>query len=334
MFNPVIDSMRGLCACTDLPRVREEVSSRHISLGSFSEAQHVFGCERIEKVFGFLAGENRRLRSARGDSATPDITLVDSSVFRAVTRMAWAQWRHQDTEQSAVRLHLKFNLFDSEPIETNITEARRCERKALEEMIHAGEFYVGDCNYGRDYQMLGRFEQADCRYVIRLAENASQTQIESLALDAEDRAAGVVSDQIVRLGAKKCWHHGPVRVIRIEREDMDEPVILVTNCLDRADYSAALIAEIYRQRWAIELFFRWMKCILGRPNQWHWLAESPEGVAIQIYAVLIAALLLSRHLGKLPNKRTMEMLRFHALGMLGHETLEEVLAKALVKKRS
>jgi hypothetical protein len=210
--------------------------------------------------------------------------MVDSTVFRAVTRMAWAQWRHQNTEQRAVRLHLKFNLFEAGPVEANVTEGRRCERKGLEEMIRAGEFYVGDRYYSRDYKMPGRFDDAGCRYVFRLPENANLTVIEDLPLDAEDRAAGVVSDRIVRLGARERWHSATVRVIRIEREDMDEPVVLVTNCLERCDYSAALLAGIYRHRWTIELFFRWMKCILGRPDQWHWLAESAAGATIQIYA--------------------------------------------------
>jgi IS4 transposase len=50
--------------------------------------------------------------------------------------------------------------------------------------------------------------------------------------------------------------------------------------------------EIYKLRWTIELFFRWLKCLL--PCR-HWLAESRNGVAIQVYCALIAALLLSRH---------------------------------------
>ena len=149
----------------------------------------------------------------------------------------------------------------------------------------------------------------------------------------EDKAAGVVSDQIVRLGAREREHHGPVRVVRIEKPELDEPVILVTNQLDRECFSAALIAEIYHQRWAIELFFRWFKCVLGRADNWHWLAESPEGVAIQLYSALIAALLLARQLGRLPSKRCMEMLRFHSMGMASNEELEAAI-EAEVQKRS
>ena len=332
LFNPIIDSMRGLCACSDFQQVQEEVCSRHVSLGSFSEAQQVFGSQRVSQVFAELVEEDRRLRHPDDSKRFPDLLLVDSSVFPAVARMVWAQWRSQNTEQSAVRLHLKFHVFGGHPADASVTGARRCERKALEEMMSPGEFYVGDRNYGRDYQMLKRLGEAECGYIFRMANNANMTVIEELPLDDEDGAAGVVSDQRVQLGARKCWHHGPVRVIRIEKPDLREPLILVTNQTDHTVFSAALIAQIYWQRWKIELFFRWLKCVLGRPQKWHWLAESAQGVSIQLYAALIAALLLSRRLGKLPDKRTMELLRFHALGMVSDAHLEKVLEKLLAKK--
>jgi hypothetical protein len=336
-FNPVIDSIRGLCACSNLERVQHEVCSRPISLGSFSEAQSVFGYGRLEQLFEELVQDNLQ-HGASGDSsrgglgkAPAVLHLVDSSVFRAVPRMCWAQWRRQNTTQRAVRLHLKFNLFDRQPSEVSVTEGRRCERKALAEMIREGEFYVGDRYYGRDYKWLKALDEAECGYIIRLCENASLTVNENLPLEQEDKAAGVVSDQIVRLGARECWYSAPVRVVRIEKPELNEPVIIVTNQLERESFSAALIADIYRQRWAIELFFRWFKCVLGRAKQWHWFAESLEGVTIQIYAALIAALLLSRHLGKLPNKRCMEMLRFHSMGIASNEELKAWLGSELQK---
>ncbi len=333
-FNPVIDSVRGLCSCSDFKRVQEEVCGRHISLGSFSEAQHVFGSARLQKVFGeMLRKSPGAIVPPPGTSRSSCLQLVDSTVIAALPRMDWAEWRHQGKTQRAVRLHLKFNVLRGEPGEASITPGRTCERAAFKKMVKAGEFNVGDRNYSRDHKLLKYLEDEGCSYLVRLCESAVQTVIEELPITAEDRAAGVVSDRIVRLGAKKCGHHGPVRVIRIEKEELDEPVILVTNRLDPATHSAALLAEIYQGRWEIELFFRWFKCVLGRADQWHWFAESPEGVAIQIYSALIAALLLARRLGKLPGKRAMEALRFQAMGMASEEELERVVARAMPKIR-
>ena len=80
------------------------------------------------------------------------------------------------------------------------------------------------------------------------------------------------------------------------------------------------MALLYKQRWQIELFFRRVKCILGCR---HWLAESPQGVAIEIYLALIAALLLQLYTGQAPNRRMMELIQFYLLGVA---TLEELWA--------
>ncbi|NWK57829.1 hypothetical protein HW115_19590, partial [Verrucomicrobiaceae bacterium N1E253] len=68
------------------------------------------------------------------------LRLVDSSVFSALPRMAWAHWRpHYGTKQSALRLHIKFSLLDEKPSGALISPAKTCERKALEKMIQPGE---------------------------------------------------------------------------------------------------------------------------------------------------------------------------------------------------
>jgi hypothetical protein len=334
-FNPILDSMRGLCAASKFEKVQTQVCTRRMSLGSFSEAQSVFGFGRLEDIFKNLAAEN--IREARpGSKIPPDLLralrLVDSSVFLALPRMSWAHWRSGIQKDAAVRLHLSYNLLDEKPSQVVISPAKLCERKALEMMLKEGEIYVGDRNYGRDYQLLDRMEKAGCGYIMRLCEQASITVLEELPLSAEDRKAGVVSDQIVSLGADRRSRLERVRIVRIEKPELDEPLLIVTNQLSRDDLSAALVGEIYWNRWAIELFFRWLKCIFGNPKQWHWFAESPEGVGIQLYSALIASLLLARRMGKLPNKRMIEALHWHQLGLISEEELSESLQKALPKK--
>jgi IS4 transposase len=80
------------------------------------------------------------------------------------------------------------------------------------------------------------------------------------------------------------------------------------------------VALLYQQRWQVELFFRWLKCTLGCG---HWLAESPQGVAIELYLALIAALLLRLYTGAAPNRRMLELIQFYLLGVA---SLDELLA--------
>ena len=99
----------------------------------------------------------------------------------------------------------------------------------------------------------------------------------------------------------------------------------------REDLSAELIGLIYRQRWQIELFFKWIKTIL---NCRHWLAESPEGVRIQIYCVLIASLLLMLWSGQRPNQRMVESLQWYWMGLATAEEFPLPFERARSTKKS
>lgn len=333
-YNPILQSMRGLCAASKFEKVQQKVCSRKMSLGSFSEAQSVFEASRLEDIFQHLVAENiQQSHSKVPPHLSKAMRLVDSCVFKALPRMAWAYWRDQSNKQSAVRLHFSYHLLDQKAADAVISPAKLCERKALEMMLKPGDFYIGDRNYSRDYKLLGRMSELGCGFLFRLCEQAIVQVHEELELSEEDRAAGVVSDQIVKLGKTKRYESGYVRLIRIEKDTLDEPILLITSELSPRIMSAGLLAETYRTRWDIELFFKWLKCIFGRPAQWHWFAESENGVGIQMYSTLIASLLLSRRLGKLPDRRTMEALQWHQMGIISTKELEGVInTKALKNK--
>jgi Transposase DDE domain len=98
---------------------------------------------------------------------------------------------------------------------------------------------------------------------------------------------------------------------------------LVTNQTP-GQLSGALVSQLYRCRWQVELFLRWVKCILGCR---HWLAESHEGVALQIYLALIAVLLLELYTGRRPTRRMMELIQFYLLGVASLADLEAGLER-------
>lgn len=317
LFNPVVESMRGLCAASHLRRVQEDVCSHPVSLGSFSEAQAVVDPELLRKVFEQLgAGDacepwgERRLEPYR-----KVLMAVDSTLWRALPRMAWAIWRYQHGRESALRMHIKFNILEQKPVQVHVTPARRCERSVLREHLEKGEFYVGDRNYGEDYGLFAEMKQQGCSFVMRLRGDAAVRVLEEFPLSPEDRQAGVISDARVELGTRNRDRSVPLRLVRILGEE--EQLLLVTD-KDREELSAGLIALIYRYRWQVELFFKWIKCILGCR---HWLAQSPRGVALQVYCALIAALLLQRYTRRRPGKRAMEMIRFYLLGYAGVDEL-------------
>jgi hypothetical protein len=109
------------------------------------------------------------------------------------------------------------------------------------------------------------------------------------------------------------------KCIRSSEQEYD--MWLVT---DRLDLSAEVIALLYRYRWQVELFFRWFKCVLGCK---HLLAQSENGIRIELYAALIASLLIVLWTGRKPTKRTLEMLQFHFQGWASAEEVEAHIAR-------
>jgi Transposase DDE domain len=315
LFNPVVRTMRGLCEATKLGRVQREISGASVSLGSFSEAQAVFAPEVLEEVIKELGVEAaRRGQTLSGiKPAQWQALIVDSSLFRALPRMVWALWRHQGVTQRAVRLHLKYDLVANAPLEGRVSPGAECERKAWRELMKKGELYVGDRYYGQDHALLMQAKEAGCAFVVRLRQASYVQVIEELALTPEDGEARVMRAARVMLGRDA--KAGPFLLVEVAGDK--EPLLLLSS-LESEQLSAQGVALLYRQRWRVELFFRWIKCLLGCR---HWLAESERGVAMQIYCALIAALLLALYSGKRPGRRAMELIQFY---LLGYATLEEV----------
>jgi hypothetical protein len=314
LLNPVVRTMRGLCSASHLQRVQEQICSRPVSLGSFSEAQHLLAPALLEKVFAGLAAEvhgpvpnDPRLQAQRW-------LAHDGTLWRALPRMGWALYGAGRGGQSrGVKLHLSFHLLEDKPVRGTVRPGKDCERAVWKQRWEPGDAYIGDRYFGEDYGLLDELTQALCVYVLRLREQAVITVEEELPVSPADRAAGVVRQAWVVLG--KRTRSGRVRVVWVEAEG--HSLILVTNQTP-AQLPAELVSLLYRKRWQVELFFRWIKCILGCR---HWLAESPEGVALQIYLALIAALLLQLYTGKRPSKRMMELIQFYQLGVASLEEL-------------
>jgi hypothetical protein len=322
LLNPVVRTMRALCSASQLQRVREEICSRPVSLGSFSEAQHLLDPALLEKVFVDLAARVQGSQAADPRLKARNWMAHDGTLWRALPRMSWALYGGgRGGGSRAVKLHLSLHVLEDKPVRGTVRRGKDCERAVWHERWEAGDAYIGDRYYGEDYQLLEQLAQAFCAYVLRLREQAAITVEEELPLTEADRRAGVVRQAWVRLGARQRTER--VRVVWVEAEG--HKLILVTN-LSPEELSAELVSLLYRKRWQVELFFRWIKCILGCR---HWLAESPEGVALQVYLALIAALLLQLYTGKRPSKRMMELIQFYLLGVASLEELTAGLEREL-----
>jgi hypothetical protein len=322
LLNPVVRTMRGLCSASRLSRVRQEICSRPVSLGSFSEAQHLLDPALLEKVFVDLSDELHQPGPVDRSIQIRGWMAHDGTLWRALPRMSWALYGGGRGSQSrAVKLHLSFHVLEDKPVRATVRRGKDCERAVWQEHWRSGDAYIGDRYFGENYRLLDQLTQRQCAYVLRLREQSVITVEQELAVSLADRAAGVMRQAWAHLGVRT--RSGRVRVVWVQAEGHE--LILVTN-LSPEELAAEQVSLLYRKRWQVELFFRWIKCILGCR---HWLAESPEGVSLQVYLALIAALLLQLYTGSRPSKRMMELIQFYLTGVATLEELTEGLHREL-----
>lgn len=321
-FNSTVTTLRGLRQFTTLGKVQRLCGVKPTSLGSLSEAGRVFDPQALEPIIAELAAQAVRARAAfpsAKEAALAGLIAVDGSLLKALPRMAWALW--QDATHRAAKMHVAFAVFAGVPVRATVTHGNGSERDELRKLVQPGGFYVADRGYA-DYSLFRDFEAQGVRFLIRLQENAVFEVQEERPLSDADRAAGVVRDVLLkRLGTEK--HNAllpqPLRLVRVQGTQPDQAWVLATNALS---LPAELIAIAYHHRWQIELFFRWLKCVLGCR---HLLSESHSGVTLQVYCAVIAALLIGLWTGSKPNKRTYEMLCHYFSGWATAEELERHL---------
>ena len=330
--NPSLDSLRSLQNASNWEKVRKRLGIPRVSLGSLSESARVFDPALVRPLLKELAELARPHFQGREAEALANLTAVDGSVFAALPRMAWALW--MDAEHRGIKLHLQFQASKGVPGDAAITPAACSEPAALAAMLESGRLYVCDRGYA-SFELFRRILDAGSSFIIRVKDDISLHVLEERPLSPAALQAGVVRDVILkRLGTS---HHKdvvgrPMRLVIVkvvERNGKATELWLIT---DRFDLDADLVAIAYRYRWSVELFFRWLKCVLGAR---HLVSHNENGVALQMYAALIVSLLIAIRTGSKPTKRTFETIQFYLLGWVTDEEFTAHLTRlANPKKRA
>jgi IS4 transposase len=202
----------------------------------------------------------------------------------------WTQDRRTRNTQG-VKLHLLLEAHDAIPCAGTITMANVNDiEEAVKLPLQPGACYVFDKGYC-DYNWWANLDQAGACFVTRFKRNAALRveQVREIPAAATGR---VLADEIVRFrhrnpgGRRRNGYTQPLRRITVLRPDQAQPLVLATNDLAS---DAFAIAEHYRARWQIELYFKWIKQHL-RIRQF--LGRSENAVRIQVLTALIAYLLL------------------------------------------
>ncbi len=327
MFNPIFNSLRALQQACELKKVQKLLGCPRASLGSLSEATQVFDAQAMESIVRELAETTQPVRDVSRGYVEHALTAVDGSVVKTLSTIAEAAYikNHHGQSRSAWRLHTHFDIDHTVPKRIDVTPGsnggKNDEKNVLREHLQADHCYVMDRWYA-EYALFNQINAIGSSYVCRIRDNSSYRVIESRPLSEEARAAGVLSDEVVQLGhpsRRDRQTDRPVRLVcvsvtpRVKKRGGDTPsdgvLRIATNLLDPP---AEIISEIYRQRWSVEVFFKFFKHVLGCR---HLLSQDPVGIQIQVYCAVIACLLISLWTGRKPTLRTYEMISYYFIGL-------------------
>jgi len=233
-------------------------------------------------LFAHMVGQaSRGLKKKIGEA----VRLIDSTGLPLSSLSAG--WANFSTGVFGAKLHVVYDPDAERPLYVEVTSARVNDITPAKQMpIEAGATYVFDLGY-YDYQWWADLDAAGCRIVTRFKKNTPLAVIEERPVPS---GSAVLSDRIGRLPAR--LQHSrrnpfakPVREVRVVT-DIGKQLRILTNDLNAP---ADEIADLYKRRWQVELFFRWIKQTLRIR---HFLGTSENAVRIQVAVALIAYLII------------------------------------------
>ena len=258
------------------------VGARPVRRSTLSDANLLRPAVVFSELFALMMKlAHRGLRRALADTTY----LIDSTGLRLDERSA--EWARFSTGVCGAKLHVIYDPDADRPIYVAVSAANVNDITLAQQMpIEPGATYVFDLGY-YDYGWWAKLDDAGCRIVTRFKKNTPLRVLEELRVPKD---GPVLSDRIgflpARLSFSRCnpLEHA-VREICV-MTDAGKLLRILSNDLDA---TAEEIAALYKRRWAIELFFRWVKQILEIRR---FLGTSENAVRIQIAVALIAFLLL------------------------------------------
>lgn len=258
------------------------VGTMPVKRSTMSDANSKRPWQVFSELFGqMLPQAHRGLRRVTADA----VRLIDStSVQLSSLSRSWATF---SADVFGAKAHIVYDPNAGRPVYFAVTPSNVNDITAAKVMpIEPGVTYVYDLGY-YDYGWWAALDDAGCRFVTRLKKNTPFTAVHANRVPT---GSNILSDRIGRLPARLAKSRNnplqvPVREVRVII-DTGKILRIVTNDLDAP---AEEIADLYKQRWQIELFFRWVKQTLRIK---HFVGVSENAVRIQIAIALIAFLVL------------------------------------------
>jgi len=255
------------------------------------------------------------LLELNGDAFALDSTTIDL----CLALFPWAYFRRY---KAGIKAHTMLDLNVGMPVFMSISHAKTHDLCALDQLTpQPGAFYVMDKAY-TDYERLYRLHTAGAFFITRAKNNLDCGIRERLPVPPE---SGVSSDRLVRLRGIKSRHRYPdtLRVVRYADPESGRRLRFLTN---NTLLGAATVALLYRKRWKIELFFKWIKQHLHIKA---FFGTTPNAVKVQMWVAVITYVLVARLKQRYAVVREMnEILQILSVTILEKTPVNQLLSTA------
>ena len=287
-------------------------STHHYHLGmckikrsTLADANRNRSCDVFEKACQLLLQQaHRRERKEIKDL----LYLIDSTPI-SLKGLGYDDWTKSNSNYrtQGLKIHMMVSADTQTPVHAEITAPNVNDITAGKRItLEKGACYVFDKGYN-DYNWWHKINQEEAFFVGRFKKNAGIEHVKSLEIPISSEKI-ILTDEVVsfknkRPGGKRInnYYGTNLRRIVVNRPEKETPLILVTNDFSR---SAEDVAERYKSRWGIELFFKWLKQNLKIKQ---FLGRSKNAVKVQIYTAIITYLLVQSYQARKEVKTTLRL---------------------------
>lgn len=291
---------------------------KNVSKSSLARANQDRDYRIFEEFAYFLVNEAQQKRKTDIFKLGGNVYAFDSTTIDLCLNVFW--WAKFRKKKGGIKVHTLYDVETQIPTFFHITTASVHDSKAMDKIPYEpGSYYIFDRAYN-NFKMLYRTHQIEACFVVRAKKN-----LQYKALKWKRRMPkNVLSDMTIELTGfyPKQYYPDKLRLVRYWDEEQKREFVFLTNAMD---ISALQVAELYKNRWQVELFFKWLKQHLKIKKFW---GTTENAVRIQIYAAICTYCLVAiiQHDMKL-DRSTYEVLQILSISLTDKTLLKDLFNK-------
>lgn len=314
------ESLRGLIVALDAhhSKTYHLGMGKNVSKSSLARANQDRDYHIFEEYAYYLVNQAREKRTTNIFNLGGNVYAFDSTTIDLCLSVFW--WAKFRKKKGGIKVHTLYDIETQIPTFFHITEASVHDSKAMKEIPYEPDsFYIFDRAYN-SFKMLYKIHQIGAYFVVRAKKNLQYKTIKWKRRLPRNVLSDVTID-LIGFYPKK-YYPESLRMVRYWDEEQKREFVFLTNA---THISARQVAELYKNRWQVELFFKWLKQHLKIKKFW---GTTENAVRIQIYAALCTYCLVAivQHDMKL-DRSTFEVLQILSLSLTDKTNLRELFSK-------